>query len=102
VAAVVHGPILKLMAAVVVAVAVGRRLRLVFLVFQPHIFLLALAGQALQQMLLTVQQAVRRGLINLRTPLQQYLLMVLLLKQVLSLVAVAVAEVVDQLLAQLV
>jgi hypothetical protein len=55
-----------------------------------------LAGQAQQHTPLTVQQAVRRGLINLQTPLQQYLLMALLLERVLLGSAVVAVEVVVQ------
>jgi hypothetical protein len=102
VAAVVHGPVSNLTAAAVAAVVDGHRLRLVFLAFHPHLFLSALAEQALRQMLLTVQRVGKLGLINLRTPFRQYLLMVLLLKRVILLVVAVAVEMVDQPLARLV
>jgi hypothetical protein len=90
------------MAAAAAAVAAGHRLRLVFLVFHPHLFLSALAGRALRQMLLTVQRVDKLGLINLQTLPQQCLLTVLLLKRVLLRAAAVAVEVVDQPLVQLV
>jgi hypothetical protein len=68
---VVGGLTLQLVAAVVPEVAVGRRLRLVFLVSHPHLFLSVLAGQAQQQIILQVQQVGRLGLTNLQVLLLQ-------------------------------
>jgi hypothetical protein len=101
VAVVVHGPILLLLAAAAAVAADGRRLRLVSLEFQPHIFLLALVERARLQTPLLVQQVGRLGLINLPIPPRQYLLMAPLLKQVLLLVAVVAAETVVQPLVRL-
>jgi hypothetical protein len=81
---------------------VGRRPRLVFLAFQPHIFLSALVARALRRIILLVQRAVRRGLTNLQMLLLQVQPTVPLPMAAAEVLRRVLAERVDQPLARLV